>query len=87
MNNSIQTEEEELSYKKQKEEHLKNINKQMLEFKKEMEIKYKNWIKVSEKSTDSSISIVFKNPITGKIEVEKRNFLVITSLQNYIKNY
>ena len=77
MNNSIQTEEEEeLSYKKQKEEDLKYINKQKLEFKEEMEIKYKNWIKVSEKSTDSSISIVFKNPITGKIEVEERYILI-----------
>lgn len=78
MNNSIQTEEEEeeLSYKKQKEEDLKYINKQKLEFKEKMEIKYKNWIKVSEKSTDSSISIVFKNPITGKIEVEKRYILI-----------
>ena len=76
MNNSIQAEEEELSYKKQKEEDLKYINKQKLEFKEKMEIKYKNWIKVSEKSTDSSISIVFKNPITGKIEVEKRYILI-----------
>ena len=77
MNNSIQTEEEEeLSYKKQKEEDLKYINKQKLEFKEEMEIKYKNWIKVSEKSTDSSISIVFKNPITGKIEVKERYILI-----------
>ena len=42
MNNSIQAEEEELSYKKQKEEDLKYINKQKLEFKEEMAYIQKN---------------------------------------------